>query len=549
MKRLIAGGLLLLIVAIGVFLWRQNQNAVSPSQIAPADCLVYFELPNLIQTAKRWPDTALCQIFAEPTVQRFLRQPVSKIPKGYQSAWASIWTLRCSALFFGITDPNRESWVCGFQTSADQEVWRKEISNISSGFFGLPVQEIALDHDAQAGPSPVEAGKNGTLTYCVHVGSWILLSRNIDLLIEAGRNARMASGGLQSVKVFQECQSNVKAGYDILCFVRGRPSIDLPSGFRWRFREDASQDTARAVVAATAIDGTQLRDTIFTLTDTPTPANPLDRKGLSMTSPTTIGYLASRVNPSEIWRWCDQLSGEWPIAKTIRDYMGEAKTFGIDPNELDALLSYVEIIFDRDPNAGSLNAAFSLGITDPEKIQHLIDQIALERFPDRCKRIEIASTSAYVTQLNGNISIVFGLVGRQLLVAWSSSEFAELVHRLQSHNAGLDNNAQFKAIAKLVDEPDDLFAYLDAKTGFESLYEASRPMLVFGVALIPALNQYIDAMTFPETGEVSKHLSPIVLSRHRVAHGVVDESVGPITAYDALALILGGAVAMGLLGH
>jgi len=40
-----------------------------------------------------------------------------------------------------------------------------------------------------------------------------------------------------------------------------------------------------------------------------------------------------------------------------------------------------------------------------------------------------------------------------------------------------------------------------------------------------------------------------VLSRHRVAHGVVDESVGPITAYDALALILGGAVAMGLLGH
>jgi hypothetical protein len=74
-------------------------------------------------------------------------------------------------------------------------------------------------------------------------------------------------------------------------------------------------------------------------------------------------------------------------------------------------------------------------------------------------------------------------------------------------------------------------------------------MLVFGVALIPALNQYIDAMTFPETDEVSKHLSPIVLSRHRVANGVVDESVGPITAYDALALILGGAVAMGLLGH
>ena len=549
MKRLIAGGLLLLIVAIGVFLWRQNQNSVSSSQIAPADCLVYFELPNLLETAKRWPNTALSQILGEPSVQRFLRQPVSKIPKSCQSAWASLWTLRCSALFFGMTDPKRESWVCGFQTSADQKVWRREISNIFSSLFGQRVQEIALDHDTRAGPVPVEAGKNGALTYCVHVGSWILLSRSIDLLTDASRNARMASGGLQSVKLFQECLSNVKAGYDILCFAHGRPSIDLSSGLRWRFREDASQDTAPAVVAATTIDGTQLRDTIFTLTDTLAPSNLLDRKGLAMTSPTTIGYLASRVNPSEIWRWCDQLSGEWLIAKTIRDYMGEAKSFGIDPHELDALLSCVEMIVDRDPNADSLNAAFSLGVTDPERIQHLIDQIAMERFPDRCRRIEIASVPAYVMQLNGNIPIVSGLVGRQLLVAWSSSEFAELVHRLQSDNAGLDNKAEFKAIAKLVDDPADLFVYLDAKTGFESLYDVSRPMLVFGVALIPALNQYIDAMTFPETGEISKHLSPIVLSRHRVAHGVVDESVGPITAYEALALISGTAVAMGLLGH
>ena len=549
MKRLIAGGLLLLIVAIGAFLWWQNQKSVSSSQIAPADCLVYLELPNLIQTAERWPDTALSQILAEPSVQRFLRQPVSKIPKGYQSAWASIWTLRCSALFFGMTDPNRESWVCGLQTSADQKVWRREISNISSSLFGQPVHEITLGQDTQAGPRPADAGKNEALTYCVRVGSWILMSRSIDLLIEASRNARIAYGGLQSVQLFQECQSNVKAGYDILCFVRGRPSIDLSSGLRWRFREDPSQDTSRAIVAATAIDGTQLRDTIFTLTDKPVPANPLDRKGLTMTSPTTIGYLASRVDLSEIWRWCDQLSAEWPIAKTIRDYLGEAKSFGIDSRERDALLSYLEIIIDRDPKADSLNAACSLGITDPEKIQRLLDQIAMERFPDRCKRIEVASVPAYIMQVNGNISIVSGLVGRQLLVALSESEFAELVHRLQSHNAGLDNNAQFKAMAKLVAEPADLFVYLDAKAAFENLYDASRPMLVFGVALIPALNQYIDAMTFPETSEVSKHLSPIVLSRHRVAHGVVDESVGPITAYEALALVTGGAVAMGFLGH
>jgi hypothetical protein len=549
MKRLIAGGLLLLFVAIGGFLWRQNQNSVSSSQIAPADCLVYIEMPNLIQTAKHWPDTALFQILAEPSVQRFLRRPVSKVPKNYQNAWASILTLRCSALFIGVTDANRENWVCGFQTSVDQKVWRREISSISSNLFGQAVQEVAADHENQASPRPSDARKNGAFTYCMQVGSWILLSRSTDLLIDASRNAKMVSGGLRSVKVFQECRSNVRAGYDILCFVRGRLSIDLSNGLRWRFREDESQDAARAVIAATAIDGTRLRDTIFTLSDTPASATPLDRKGSALTSPTTIGYLVSRVNLSEIWRWCDELSGEWPIAKTIRDNIGEVKSFGIDSRELDALLSHVEIIVDRGPDADSPNAAFSIGTIDPEKLQRLIDQIMVERFPERCRRIEVASVPAYLIQLNGNISIVCGFVGRQLLVAWSRSEFEEIVHRLESHSAGLENNAQFKAMTKMVNEPDDLFVYLDAKTGFESLYDASRPMLVFGVALIPTLNKYIDAMTFPETGEVSQHLSPIVLSRHRVAHGIVDESVGPITAYEALVLISGGAMAMGLLRH
>jgi hypothetical protein len=53
-------------------------------------------------------------------------------------------------------------------------------------------------------------------------------------------------------------------------------------------------------------------------------------------------------------------------------------------------------------------------------------------------------------------------------------------------------------------------------------------------------------MALPNTGDISKHLSSIVLSRHRVANGVVDESVGPITAYDAAVLFLGGALAMNL---
>jgi hypothetical protein len=92
-----------------------------------------------------------------------------------------------------------------------------------------------------------------------------------------------------------------------------------------------------------------------------------------------------------------------------------------------------------------------------------------------------------------------------------------------------------------------LFLYFDAKPFFERVYDASRPMLALGFGMIPVVSRYVDGMALPETSDISRHLSAIVLSRHRVPQGVVDETVGPITAYDAAALISGGALAMGLL--
>ena len=546
MKRLLAGGLLFLLVAVGILLWNQNQRSLTASQIAPADCLVYFELPNVAQTAKRWPDTALCGILSEPSVERFLRRPLSKNLASYQTAWQSFGALQCSSLFFGMTEPDGDRWICGLQTSVDQSTWRQEIAAVSKSLFGQDIKEVD-PHNLEHHENGVDgAGEVTAQIGCVRAGSWILLSRSTKLLSEAVRYSKLALGGLQSQKLFQECRANVPIGYDLLSFVQGRPFLDPSAEFHWRFHEQGTSGDAPAVIAATTIVGARLRDTVFTLTGTRGNAGPVERKGLAMTSPSTIGYLASQVGLSEIWRWCGQLSDETPLAETIRNYVAQVKSFGIEPEDLDSLVSGAGIILDRDPNTDSLNSTLSLHLIDPAKFQRLVDRVITERFPQSCQTIEIASVPAYLLQVNERVSVVFGLVGRLLMVTGSQSNFAELVHRLQGQAPGLESNNEFKAIAKLVGEPTELFAYLDAKSGFERFYEASRPMLVFAIALMPTLSRYFDAMALPNTGDISKHLSPIVLSRHRVANGVVDESVGPITAYDAAVLFLGGALAMSL---
>lgn len=143
MKRFVPGGLLLLLVAVGIFLWWGNtRSSVPASQVAPADCVVYVELPNLVQTSKRWPDSALCQILGEPSVQRFLRQPISKTPASYRHAWDSFAALRCSALFIGITDPERDQWICGLQSSVNQLTWRRELNNLSQAIFGQSMKKL-----------------------------------------------------------------------------------------------------------------------------------------------------------------------------------------------------------------------------------------------------------------------------------------------------------------------------------------------------------------------------------------------------------------------
>jgi hypothetical protein len=547
MKRLIVGGVVLLLVAIAIVLWRQTRVSLSASQIAPVACVAYIELPNIAQTAKRWPDAALCRILSEPSVQRFLRQPISKTPANYQSAWASFATLQCSALFFGMTAPNRDQWICGLQTSVDDSTWRRQIAEVSKALFGQGIKEVAPENLERQGTESGKADKDLAENYCTRVGSWILLSRSPELLSEAVRNSKTTSAGLQSLKLFQECRANVPTENDLLSFVRGGPVIDASAGLHWTFGNEGSQGNDRAVIVATTIVGPRLRDTVFTLTGTTTKVSPLDRRGLAMTSPSTIGYLATQVGFAEIWRWCGQLAEHSQLAETIRNYLGQVKAFGLEPSDLDNLVSGAEIIVDRDPKSDSLNGAISLRVSDPASFQHLVDQVVTEKFPENCRKIEVESIPAYLMLVNERLPIVFGLVGQQFLITGSQSNFAELVHRLQSRAPGLQADNQYQAIAKMVDEPNVLFAYLDAKSGFERFYEASRPMLAFGIVLMPTINRYVDAMALPETEDIGKHLSPIVLSRHRVANGVVDESVGPVTAYDAVALLLGGALAMGLL--
>jgi len=393
----------------------------------------------------------------------------------------------------------------------------------------------------------VSFADDATGIFFTEIGGWTVISTNRDLLKVAFKNTSSGAGGLFSSKLFQECRSSIRPAYDMLLFARGSPSLNVASGVAWEFDHEQTPGSPQAVMASTTIEGARLRDTIFTCTSPRENYGPLSRQGLAMTSPKTIGYMASRLEISELWRLSDRFSGDWPVAAALRDYIGETRSAGIEPQDLDRLVTSAEIVVDQVPDSESLATAVLLEVTDETKFQQLMDRIVQEKLPDSCRSTSIEGMPAYILSPNENVSVVFGLVKRKLLIAWDESVFAVMVRRLRVSDEGLERDRQFKETEALVAAPSDLFLYIDAKAGFQRFYDAVRPMLIFGTAMIPPLNRFVDAMAFPETTEIARHLSPIVLSRHRVSKGFVDESVGPLTAYEASAFAVGSAMAVGLL--
>jgi len=542
MRRTIGVGVALLLAIVGVFVWRQTQISVAANQIAPDETVFFVELPHLVQTLKNLPDTALYQISQEPSVFRFFKKPALSFSKEYQSCWNSLVNLGCRSLFFCATDSDRRHWIFGFQGSANSTVRTREIQNISRRLFSCDALRISPEQAEKVQPAEDAEG-----IFFTEIGAWTLVSTNSKLLKGSLRNVRSGAGSLRSSRVFQECRSNVRAAYDLLIFARGGASLDLASGTAWEFGHDESPDAAQAMMATTTIEGARLRDAIFTYASRQENRGPRLQESPGITGPKTIGYLASRLELSALWRFSERFAEDWPVAATLRDYLGETRTFGIEPPELDHLVTGAEIVIDQDPKSEALATGILLQIADRSRFEKLIDRIVQEKFPSSCHPTSIGGIQAYVLSANKNTSLVFGLVEQKLLITWDQSVFVEMVRRLQTRSQGLENNSEFKESASLVAAPDDLFVYIDAKAGFKKLYDGFRPMLVFGAALMPVVDRYVDVMALPETGEIAKHLSPIVLSRHRVAKGFVDESVGPLTAYEVSAFAIGGAMAAGLI--
>src|SRR5437879_11536474 len=151
---LIAGALAALAIWYGVRISEKTSHA-AVSALLPSETIFVAHVPDFNQTRDQWHHSDIYQIYREPTVQDFLRKPLSRLPKRDATAQTlqEIEQLDPKDAFVALTsiDNNNLRFAGGFRFRGSQEAAERVIGRWRSELLGrnpsLKRDKLQYQHD------------------------------------------------------------------------------------------------------------------------------------------------------------------------------------------------------------------------------------------------------------------------------------------------------------------------------------------------------------------------------------------------------------------
>jgi hypothetical protein len=537
MKRILFGAFFLVCLAALILLETSRNEGGNPPamRLAAPDSLIYVELRDLPESIKRWPETTLSKICSEPTVARFCSRPVGQIPASWKTAWRALVRLQPVSVYLCCSDWSGKEWVFGAKCQGDLRNWQNEIGEQVHTLSAYRLAAVSADPQRHISLSP-EAGKP---IFAVRSGEWLLFSLRLEALRSTLQRVGNKPAGLETSEVFRQCRAHVPSDADFFGFFTGQsPGSDF-SPLDWL----PSTSAIPAVLIATKLEGANIHDTVFTRASSE--QTRLSAKGMYLTTPSTLVYASVPLDLLHIRDLARRLARKWGVAQTAKQYLDEVSAAGVDFHELSEIVQGVEIVINRNPDRDLMDGFFLVEVRDPDGFSEMVRKILEQEFPSRWAEETVDGSRVFRFGAGKSTNLVFGMNGNYFIAAQNEDAYAEAQNRLLDQRIGIHAPNNYK----LTDagQPSAFRFYLDASTLFERGYGSVRPMLIFGAALVPNLTSFIDPNTLPETSEVCRHLTPILMCRRELPDGTLDDSVGPLTAYEASALGVGAAAGLTLI--
>jgi hypothetical protein len=201
----------------------------------------------------------------------------------------------------------------------------------------------------------------------------------------------------------------------------------------------------------------------------------------------------------------------------------------------------VELVLNRVSSDDSIAGTFLVETKDGARANEFLKMILEAEFPKRFREQNLDGNSVYIFRNQVGTTLVLGMVDQDLIATTGEAAFVEAVKAIRNQKVGLPSLATTVG-SDGAPATAGLRLYVDTPTLFERGYSMLRPVLAFGSALVPNLDRYLDPTMLPEASEVSRHLSPIMLTRRELSDGILDESTGSLSAYEVSLLAVAGAI-------
>jgi hypothetical protein len=559
----------LLVIALAVAGWfyfsRTASSTRSVALLLPRDTIFFAHLPDFTRTRDQWHQSDIYQLYREPQVQEFLRKPLANTPKpdAARQTLNELEHLDPKDGFLALTsiENNRPRLLAGFRFSGRQDAvdqitatWRANV---------LRRNGSATSEKVRHGRHQIEVASAGGATFATaYRQQWFFASNDVAeleaLLDRADGVKQDRQSTLGSDEPYRAALSHMPANYGLLVYLQPKAVGERLASLRAALGQQLSSDRRtlldqiRSVCGTVRFEHGKMHDVFFAAMPRQAEAK-LTRSAEVLGTADTFFYFATVLNPRNLGA-LNQAAAIGPIGRWLQKVAGITQQSGITVEDWRAAFDFeLSALADWTPDARWPSLIATLPVKDSTRAHNIVTALTAATNEDAVwTKTEKEGVSYFTIESPGAafaIQPTIGLSERLCVGGLDGSAVEAAMKHSQNPAEPLSSSPTYKTAVPAVPAPTDSFGYVDLRLLYSRLDAAIRPLLLLGAAFMPGITNDVDVAKLPPAETITKHLSPIVLS-HRYEHdGYIAESIGPITANEAVLLVGIAAIYRAAAGH
>jgi hypothetical protein len=558
--------IVVVVLAVGYAVRSRHAATVAVASLLPNGTVALAHVPDFERSRDDWHRSDIYKLYLEPSVQDFLRKPLSHVPHSGAAAHSKeLEDLDPKDAFLALTSTENDqpTFVGGFryrgsQSDADKIIgqWKAKLLGTS----GASLTTETIDYQKAS----IQVSRISNVTICTaYEKQWFLGANRVEALeatIDRLRGtAKTSDTSLATDQNFREAMGHMPADYTFGFYVQPKSVVDKLANLQKSADQSPTPDQLemlskiKSFCGATRFDGGKLHDVFFVGAPKMVKSGDLTRSSLALTTADTFLYGATLLDLSHQFALADPSVSSSFLGERLQKIGRGLAAAGITPAEWLAVFgNEMGALADWHSNNQMPSPLVVLPVKDFAKakrmaasLAHILDDDGqwAESDKDGIHYISSPYRMGFVT-LQPTIA-----VSDRFLVAGVDLPAVEAaLARVASGGSDVSNGPGYKQSVQALPSPTRAFSYLDLGLLYTRVDAAFRPMLMMGAAFMPAMNEYVDVGKLPTAETIAKHLTPIVASQRYERDGYVGESIGPITLSQA-AIGVTGAVIAGTIGY